>query len=145
MFNPRNRKMMRMAILLAGLLLIILIVADWWFQRNALSLIKAFVEKESRGEYKIDIRRLKIHYLHPPRVELFDTDLHVFDSAGRKLLYDIHVNHLALQGKSLRNLVFGKTMLVDYIVVKPPGWTFTASKKRKRQRRAHHFHDKLGI
>ena len=36
-------------------------------------------------------------------------------------MYEIGLNHLALQGKSLRNLVFGKKLLVDYIVVEAPG------------------------
>ena len=121
MISPRGKKFLRFVVIAAGIVLILSIIVNWWFQRNAIYLIKAIVERESHGQYKIDIGRLKIHYFHPPRVELFDTQLHVYDSTGKNLMYVIGVNHLALQGKSLRNLVFGKKLLVDYIVVEAPG------------------------
>src|SRR6185369_12603922 len=119
--TPRNRKWFRFVIIGAGFLVSVFIFFNWWFERNAVTLIKAIVERESHGQYKIDISRLRIHYFHPPRIELFNTQLHVYDSTGKTLLYDINVAHLGLQGKSLRNLVFGKKMLVDYIVVEAPG------------------------
>ena len=77
--TPRNKKWFRFVIIGGGFLLSIFIFFNWWFERNAVTLIKAIVERESHGQYKIDISRLRIHYFHPPRIELFDTQLHVYD------------------------------------------------------------------
>ena len=121
MLSSRGKKFLKFLVLAVGIMLVLFFTVNWWFQRNAIYLIKTIVENESHGTYKIDIGRLRVHYFHPPRIELFDTRLHVYDSTGKHLIYDIGVNHLAMQGKSLRNLVFGKKLLVDYIVVEAPG------------------------
>src|SRR4249919_3254022 len=101
MLSSRGKKFLKFLVIAVGIMLVLFFTVNWWFQRNAIYLIKTIVEKESHGQYKIDIGRLRVHYFHPPRIELFDTQLHVYDSTGKHLMYEIGLNHLALQGKSL--------------------------------------------
>ncbi len=117
-----------------GGLILLLLLANWFFIANARYIIKQVIENETHGKVQVNLGRVSIHYFDPPSIDASDIRLGLMDSTGAHETYLIKVKRLRLQLRSLSSLFYQKKLLVDQIIAESPSVeVFPQYQKKKKE------------
>lgn len=112
-----------------AVLLVALVLANFWIERNATAFLHNVVAEKSGGRYDLEIDKLTINYFKK-RVELNDFRLNILDSAGR-VKHIVKTNYFVLELNSLLHMLQQKQMIVDSIVCDLPYIELSGKEKKK--------------
>lgn len=117
--KPLARKVLKITGIVAGVLLVLLAVAYFWFINHAESIIREIVHHKSKGKVALSLKNIVFNF-SDRRLDLKNAILYNTDSASKKTAYYISVEKLSLQLHALMPLVLHRELIIDSILIANP-------------------------
>lgn len=117
--KPLVRKLLKITGIVTGILLVLLVIAYFWFVHHAENIIRDIVRHKSKGTVELSLKSITYNF-GERRLNLKDAVLYNTDSAIKKTAYHISVKKLSLQLHALMPLVLHRELVVDSILINDP-------------------------
>jgi hypothetical protein len=117
--KPLARKVLKITGIAVGVLLVLLVVAYFWFIHHAESIIREIVHHKSKGKVALSLKNIVFNF-SDRRLDLKHAILYNTDSASKKTTYHVSVEKLSLQLHALMPLVLHRELIIDSILIANP-------------------------
>lgn len=126
-------KFIRALAVTLGTFAVLLFCFHLWFINHAEKLIAQLVDRQSGGQLKASVGKIKISYTQL-RIEMNRMDLHPADSVGDRATVKFSSNRMVLQVHSLWQAVFHKNIDIDSIYCDQPFVTLYKHKSHEHKK-----------
>ncbi|AXY73475.1 hypothetical protein D3H65_05565 [Paraflavitalea soli] len=117
--KPLVRKLLKVAGIVMGILLVLLVVAYLWFVHHAESIIRDIVRSKSNGTVELSLKNITYDF-GQRRLNLREAVIYNTDSVRTKTAYRISVKRLSLQLHKLTPLILHRELVIDSILINNP-------------------------
>jgi hypothetical protein len=117
--KPLVRKLLKIAGIVMGILLVLLVVAYVWFVHHAESIIRDIVRSKSNGTVELSLKSITYDF-GQRRLNLKEAVIYNTDSVRTKTAYRISVKQLSLQLHKLTPLILHRELVIDSILISNP-------------------------
>ena len=117
--KPLVRKLLKITGVIAGILLVLLVIAYVWFVHHAENIIREIVHLKSKGKVELSLKSITYNF-GQRRLDLKEAVLYNTDSAIKKTAYHVSVHKLSLQLHALMPLVLHRELIIDSILINHP-------------------------
>jgi hypothetical protein len=112
--NRITKKFTRIAAIILGILLALLIGFHFWFINHAETLIEGIVEKQSKGKLHLNIEKFRFNWFNR-KMELRQAVFYSTDTATASTAYRFRVDKIKIQVREILPLIFEKKFYIDSI------------------------------
>lgn len=117
--KPLVRKLLKIAGIVMGLLLIVLVVAYLWFVHHAEKIIRDIVHLKSGGTVELSLKSITYSF-RERQLNLKEAIIYNTDSLTKKTSCRVSVNKLHLKLHSLTPLLLHRELVIDSILISNP-------------------------
>ncbi|WP_315823228.1 hypothetical protein [Paraflavitalea speifideaquila] len=117
--KPLVRKLLKIAGITLGILLVVLVTAYIWFVHHAESILRDIVRQKSNGTVELSLKSITCNFKER-RLNLKDAIIYNTDSTSTKTAYRISIKRLNLQLHGLTPLLLRRELVIDSILINNP-------------------------
>lgn len=119
-----TRKLIKIASVILGIILALLVAFHFWFINHAESLVEDLVNKQSKGKLHLDIGKFRFNWFNR-KMELKQAVFYSTDTLTAPTAYRFSVQQINIQVERILPLIFEKRFLIDSIQLISPDVSVT--------------------
>jgi hypothetical protein len=117
--KPLARKLLKIAGIVMGILLVLVAVAYVWLVHHAETILRDIVRSKSNGTVELSVKSVTYNF-DKRRLNLKEAVIYNTDSATQKTAYRISVSRISLQLHALAPLIFRRELVIDSLLINNP-------------------------
>ncbi len=119
MTRSPGKKLLKIAGISLGILLVLLMGFHFWFKAHARRMLEDLVESKSNGSLKLKIEKFSFNYFQK-KMQLENAVLYNTDTSTGPTAYHFSIHNMQMQVKAILPIIFNNQFMIDSLTLMSP-------------------------